>query len=181
MTHSLAGWISLAAGLLAACGIGYYLLCLYAGFRFLQARGRKLPEFAPPVSILKPLRGTDPEIYESFRSHCLQEYPEFELIFGVSDAQDPAVPLVEELQREFPKRRIVLVVCEQVLGSNLKVSNLLQMLPAAQHEYLIVNDSDICVPRDYLRQVLAPFASEKVGLVTCLYRGQAARTLGSKL
>src|SRR5438874_1274351 len=147
MPHSLAGWICVAAAVLAACGVGYYLLCLYAGFRFRQARRRKLPDFAPPVSILKPLRGTDPEIYESFRSHCLQEYPDYELIFGVSDANDPAIPLVEQLQREFPQRRIVLVVCEQVLGTNLKVSNLLQMMPAARHEYLLVNDSDICVPR----------------------------------
>jgi ceramide glucosyltransferase len=181
MTHSLAGWIAGFAALLAACGVGYYALCLYGAFRFRQAGKHKLADFSAPVSILKPLRGTDPEIYQSFRSHCLQDYPEFEIIFGVSDPDDPAVPLVQQLQREFPERRIELIVCEQVLGTNLKVSNLLQMLPAARYEYLIVNDSDICVPRDYLRQVLAPFASQKVGLVTCLYRGQAAHTLGSKL
>ena len=169
------------AAVLAGCGVAYYLLCLWGAFRFRRMRHQKLPDFAPAVSILKPLRGTDPEIYQSFRSHCLQDYGEYEIIFGVSDPDDPAIPLVEQLQREFPQRRIVLIVCEQVRGTNLKVSNLMQMLPSARYDYLLVNDSDICVPSDYLRRVLAPFADAKVGLVTCLYRGQAAPTLGSKL
>src|ERR1700693_3634899 len=97
----------------------------------------------PPVPILKPLKGTDPDIYEAFRSHCLQDYPEYEIIFGVSERDDPAVPLVERLQREFPRRSIRLVVCEELLGANRKVSNLIQMLPSARHDFLIVNDSDI--------------------------------------
>ena len=181
MHLSLREWVAVVSAVLSACGVGYYLLCLFAVQSFRRAGRRQLPAFAPPVSFLKPLRGTDPEIYQSFRSHCLQDYGEYEIIFGVNDPNDPAIPLVEQLQREFPQRRIVLIVCEQVLGSNLKVSNLLQMLPSARYDYLIVNDSDICVPRDYLRQAMAPFAQKDVGLVTCLYRGQAAPTLGSKL
>ena len=181
MHLSLREWAAIFAALLAGCGVGYYLLCLMAVANFRRTWRRKLPEFLPPVSILKPLRGTDPEIYQSFRSHCLQDYGEYEIIFGVSDPNDAALPLVEQLQREFPEHRIALVVCEQVLGSNLKVSNLLQMLPLARYDHLIVNDSDICVPRDYLRQAMAPFARQDVGLVTCLYRGQAAPTFGSKL
>jgi ceramide glucosyltransferase len=127
------------------------------------------------------LRGTDPEIYESFRSHCLQDYPEYELIFGVSDPDDPAVALVERLRREFPARAIRLLVCPEVLGSNMKVSNLVQMLPSANYDYLVVNDSDIRVEPGYLRRVMAGFADERVGLVTCLYRGIAGATLGSRL
>ena len=135
----------------------------------------------PPVSILKPLRGIDPEIFESFCSHCEQEHPEFQLIFGVSDSADPAVEMVRKLQTKYPSIPIELVVCERILGTNVKVSNLAQMLPAAHHEILLVNDSDIRVPRDYLRQVIPPLTDPFVGLVTCLYHGVAAPTLGSRL
>src|SRR5271166_6819722 len=123
----------------------YYLLCLWSAFRFLSGRGRTSVHPTPvqlPISILKPLKGIDPEIYESFRSHCLQDYPEYEIIFGVSDPNDPAVASVRKLQLEFPQRAIRLVVCEKSLGTNVKVSNLAQMLPHARNELLIVNDSD---------------------------------------
>ena len=135
----------------------------------------------PPVSVLKPLKGADPEMLQSFRSHAEQSYPDFELIFGVSDARDPACGVVRQLQEEYPNRAIKLIVCEQALGSNVKVSNLAQMLSAATHENLLVNDSDIRVPPDYLQQVVAPLADPQVGLATCLYRGESAGTLGSRL
>ncbi len=169
-------------GCLSSCI--YYLVCLYGAAAFLRASkagtGARLTH-APPVSILKPLKGIDPEIYESFRSHCLQDYPEFEIVFGVSDPADPAVASVERLKREFPECAIQLVVCPNELGPNVKVSNLEQMLQTARFEYLIVNDSDIRVERDYLQQVVAPLADEQVGMVTCLYRGVAAPTTGSQL
>jgi ceramide glucosyltransferase len=161
----------------------YYLLCLWATTNFLSQR--KTPDASsvsrPPVSILKPLKGIDPEIYESLRSHCLQDYPEYEIVFGVSDADDPAIESVNKLQREFPEKRIQLVVCSQILGPNIKVSNLAQMISEARHEYLIVNDSDIRVESDYLRQVTAPLEDSQVGMVTCLYRGVPAASLGSQL
>src|SRR5271170_5745196 len=168
----------------------YYGLCLWSAALFL--RGRKADSSAratqdpltpalPPVSILKPLKGTDPDIYESFRSHCLQDYAEYEIIFGVSDPDDPAVASVQQLQREFPGRVIQMVVSPNKLGPNVKVSNLEQMLPAARFKHLIVNDSDIRVESDYLRRVIAPLADERGGMVTCLYRGIAASTLGSRL
>ena len=135
----------------------------------------------PPISILKPLKGIDPEIYESFRSHCLQDYPEYEIIFGVSDANDPAIESVKALQREFPDRRIQMIVSSKILGANVKVSNLAQMMTEARYDYLIVNDSDIRVEPDYLRRVTAPLADPRVGMVTCLYRGVASATLGSRL
>jgi len=164
----------------------YYLLCLWGARNFLlepKAAGRSVRPIhsLPPVSILKPLRGIDPEIYESFRSHCVQDYGEYEIIFGVHDANDPAVASVEKLQREFPGTQIRLVVCPKILGTNVKVSNLVQMLPVAHYEYLIVNDSDIRVERDYLQRLMAPLSDEKVGMVTCLYRGVAASTFGSRL
>lgn len=172
--------LSILTALAALAGVGYYVLCLFAIANF--ATTRSAPSgFAPGVSVLKPLRGSDPEMYEAFRSHCLQDYQEYELIFGVSDPADPAAALVSQLQRDFPNRTIELVVCQQLLGPNGKVSNLAQMVPRARYDYLIVNDSDIKVPTDYLRRVLALFADPKVGAVTCLYRGTAGKTLGSHL
>jgi ceramide glucosyltransferase len=163
----------------------YYLICLWSVRAFLRERQAQKSvqpaEALPPVSILKPLKGTDPNIYESFRSHCLQNYPEYEIIFGVSDPNDSAVASVKQLQREFPERTIRLVVSPNKLGPNVKVSNLEQMLPAARYQHLLVNDSDIRVEPDYLRRIMSPLTDEGVGMVTCLYRGVAAPTLGSRL
>jgi ceramide glucosyltransferase len=163
----------------------YYLLCLWSARAFLRERKASgkggVTGALPPVSILKPLKGSDPDIYESFRSHCLQDYPEYEIIFGVSDPDDPAVASVLQLKREFPERSIRLVVSPNKLGANVKVSNLEQMLPSARYPHLVVNDSDIRVEPDYLRRVMSPLADERVGMVTCLYRGLPASTLGSHL
>ncbi|MGO9087188.1 MAG: bacteriohopanetetrol glucosamine biosynthesis glycosyltransferase HpnI [Candidatus Sulfotelmatobacter sp.] len=178
----------------------YYVICLWGAAGFLRERRAdgsvRSTQSLPPVSILKPLKGTDPEIYESFRSHCLQDYPEYEIIFGVSDPSDPAVASVQQLQREFSGYPIRLVVCPEKLGPNVKVSNLEQMLRVARYEHLIVNDSDIRVEPDYLRRVIMPLVAQKitpdpdatvpvnhkhVGMVTCLYRGVAAHTFSSRL
>ena len=114
--------------LLPLCGCGYYVLCLWSARQFLRRRRTTADTgFAPPVSILKPLKGMDPEIYASLRSHCVLEYPEYEIIFGVSDPNDPAIATVKKLQSEFPTNRIQLIVCPKILGANLKVSNLAQM------------------------------------------------------
>jgi ceramide glucosyltransferase len=167
-----------------ASSIFYYLLCLWSARRFLRQRlvhDDGPSKSFPPVSILKPLKGTDPEIYTSFRSHCLQDYPQYEIIFGVSDAVDPAVASVKQLQQEFPSHAIRLVICPEILGSNVKVSNLEQMLSAASYEHMIVNDSDIRVGPDYLHRVIAPLGDDHVGMVTALYRGVAEPTIGSHL
>ena len=186
MVRSISDITGLAAGAIALCSIGYYLLCLYSAARFLRGRkaagegGRPTPS-TQPVSILKPLRGTDPEMYESFRSHCVQDHLAYEIIFGVSDPADPAIELVERLKKEFPQSAIYLKICSQNLGSNTKVSNLAQMLPQAKYENILVNDSDIRVEPDYLRRVIAPLQDDPIGLITCLYRGIASPTLGSRL
>ena len=165
----------------------FYLLSTLSLVSFLRDRRKKLnqpplPESQlPPVSILKPLKGVDPEMWESFCSHCEQTYPQYQLLFGVSDPADPAIEVVRKLQAKYPNLPIKLLVCDRVLGANIKVSNLVQMLPAARHELLLVNDSDIRVPSDYLRKVVSPLADSSVGLVTCLYRAVASPTLGSRL
>jgi ceramide glucosyltransferase len=120
-------------------------------------------------------------MYSAFRSHCLLDYPQYEVLFGASDLSDPALALVEKLHEEFPQATLRIVHCPQALGLNGKVSNLVQMLPHARYEYIIINDSDILVPRDYVLRVLAPLAQPGVGMVTTLYRGLAGKTLGSKL
>ncbi|HXA03529.1 MAG TPA: bacteriohopanetetrol glucosamine biosynthesis glycosyltransferase HpnI [Bryobacteraceae bacterium] len=169
----------------------FYFLAALSLASFISDRRKKRqqpplpPTQLPAVSILKPCKGVDPEIWESFCSHCEQEYPEFQLIFGVSDRGDPAIEVVRKLQAKYPKLPIELIVCDRVLGANIKVSNLAQMLPASRYELLLVNDSDIRVPPDYLRKVIAPLADPSVGLVTSLYAGVASPiarpTLGSRL
>lgn len=185
MMHSIAVIFQIVALLGCVLSSIYYLLCLLSAAGFFRVRktvrSSGWPQSLPPITILKPLKGIDPEIYEGFRSHCQQDYPEYEIIFGVSDPADPAVASVEQLQREFPERSIRLLVCPNILGTNVKVSNLEQMMQLARHDHLIVNDSDIRVERDYLRRVIAPLAQERVGMVTCLYRGVPAPTLGSQL
>lgn len=182
----ISGWILETIALLGCLSSSiYYLVVLWSADAFTRAgkshKGASPAQTLPSVSILKPLKGIDPEIYESFRSHCLQEYPEYEIIFGVSDPEDPTVARVEELQREFPDHAIQLIVCKEILGPNVKVSNLEQMVASARYKHLLVNDSDIRVEEDYLQRVFAPLSDPKVGMVTCLYRGVAAETTGSRL
>src|SRR5580698_4755022 len=128
MMHPIVRIVQIVAALGVVSSSLYYLLCLWGAAAFLRERkageGARPTPPLPPVSILKPLKGTDPEIYQSFRSHCLQDYPEYEIIFGVGEADDPAVASVEQLQREFPGAKIRLVICPRVLGANRKLSNL---------------------------------------------------------
>jgi len=160
----------------------YYALALAGLLSFLRARQSSVQNATfPGISILKPLKGVDPEMWESFCTHAEQQYPEFELVFGVSDPKDAAVGLAHKLKEKYPERPIKLIVCDRVLGTNVKVSNLVQMLPNASHDVLLVNDSDIRVTPSYLHEIVAPLADSSVGLVTCLYRGVAAKTLSSHL
>ena len=151
-----------AAG--AVCGAGYYALCLVSIRSFLRERVVAAPfEDLPGVSILKPLKGMDSEMYESFRSHCVQDYGAYEIIFGVSDMEDAAVAYVRQLQAEFPEREIGLVVCPDASAVNRKVGNLAQMLPRAKYDFLIVNDSDMWVPPEYLREIMTRSGKARPG------------------
>ncbi|HEY4901473.1 MAG TPA: bacteriohopanetetrol glucosamine biosynthesis glycosyltransferase HpnI [Terriglobales bacterium] len=174
--------IAAVCALLALAGSAYFGLCVWAARRFRRKSSRVLrADFAPPVSLLKSLKGLDPHMYAAFRSHCLQDYGEYELLFGVSDPNDPALELVTRLQQEFPQRAVRAVPCPKSLGLNGKVSTLAQLLPQARHEHILINDSDIVAGPDYLRRVMSESVGEKVGMVTTLYRGLAGKTLPSKL
>jgi ceramide glucosyltransferase len=183
MFHDASRLAELIAVLGTLCGIAYYLVCIWSANRFLRKRQAQAPSTTnlPAISILKPLKGTDPGMAEAFRSHCVQNYPDYEIIFGVSDAADPAIGLVDTLKNEFPDRAIRLVVCSERLGTNVKVSNLVHMARQARHGVLIVNDSDILVPANYLLRLMNALSEPNVGLVTCLYRARPAETLGSRL
>ncbi len=172
---------------MAVAGMGYFLAALLGARVFLRVRRSRQPLFAPGVSILKSLKGLDPGMMDAFRSHCRQEYAgEYELLFGISSMDDPAAAAVAELQAEFPLTSIQLIECPLRLGSNGKVSTLMQLQPHARYEFLLINDSDITVSPRYLERVMAlhaPVAApkRKIGLVTALYRGQAHGTLPSRL
>jgi ceramide glucosyltransferase len=192
MPHVYAHAVELLTTVLTVAGMGYYLAALVAGYVYLVRRGRQLGEifrtgssFAPPVSILKSLKGLDPGMMDAFRSHCRQSYTgEYEILFGVSSQDDPAIAAVLQLQNEFPAIPIRLIEAPELLGTNGKVSTLVQMVPHAAHPYLLINDSDITVSPRYLERVMASFAEpgkQPVGLVTALYRGRAHGTLPSQL
>lgn len=167
---------------LSSAAIAYFAISIWAADRFHNEKTRHADGgFAPAVSILKSLKGLDPHMLAAFRSHCVLDYPEYEVLFGVQDLEEPAIALVKQLQAEFPRRKLRVVHCPQLLGPNGKVSTLAQMLPQAQYEYVIINDSDILVERDYLSRVMAPFADSEAGMVTTLYRALAGESVGSKL
>lgn len=139
------------------------------------------PGAARPVSVLKPLCGDEPRLYENLRSFCEQNHPNFQVLFGLRDERDPAAAVVRRLQGEFPKADLSLVIDPRVHGSNLKVSNLINLLPHARHEWLLIADSDIGVGPDHLARVTEPLADRSVGVVTCLYRGAPQDELWSRL
>jgi len=175
--------IQFVVALLTLSGIVYGVMAL-AGARAFErdAKKRVASEFAPGVSILKPVKGVDPRMYAGFVSHCRQQYAgEIELLFGVRSLEDAAVADVARLRVEHPDMSIRLVECPLLLGANGKVASLAQMLPQARFEHVVVNDSDIVVSSLYLANVMAPFADEAVGLVTVPYIGLAAGSLCSKL
>src|SRR5271169_6392798 len=139
MPHALAHAVEVVTTVMAVAGIGYFLAALLAARVFLFIRRAPLPRFAPGVSILKSLKGLDPGMMDAFRSHCRQNYAgEFEMLFGVSSLNDPAVAAVDQLKKEFPAVAIRLVECPQRLGTNGKVSTLVQLAAHARFDYLLI-------------------------------------------
>jgi ceramide glucosyltransferase len=168
--------------LLAAAPLIYYALATLAAVRFFRReRARVLPDFTPPVSILKPVRGADFGSYENFASFCRQEYPEYEILFAVNDDADPAAPLIRQIITEFPERRIRLLVGAEHLGANRKVNKLGRLAREAQYEVLALSDGDVRVGPQYLREVVAPLADPKIGAVTCFYRGIVENNLSAEI
>lgn len=170
--------------LLCAGGSLIYLLFAMASVsRFASKRTRVARERAPqpPVTVLKPVCGMEPSLYENLRSFCEQNYSEFQVIFAVADERDPAVDVVRRLISELPGRDLELCIDPMEQGTNRKVSNLANACRNARHDFIIVADSDMHVGPDYLAAVAAEFADPQVGAVTCLYSGRSGGGLASDL
>jgi ceramide glucosyltransferase len=176
--HLLIGTLGVASLVLAAA---YTLLALVAvlvwGRRKVTGAAVKLPA----VTVLKPLCGAEPGLYENLRTFCRQDYPEYQIVFGLGDEADPALAVVARLVTEFPTLPIDVVINPRQHGHNRKISGLINMLEHARHDVLVMADSDTSVGPDYLTSVTAPLLDRKVGLVTCLYHGEPTRPVWSRL
>jgi ceramide glucosyltransferase len=176
--HPLEGIVGFASLAVAA---GYAVLALVAVIVWRIRRTVKTPSKLPPVTVLKPLCGAEPGLYENLRSFCQQDYPEYQIVFGVRDPADPALRVVERLVAELPSVAIDVVIDSQQHGNNRKISSLVNMLSRARHDVLAISDSDAFVGPDYLRTVTASLLDPKVGLVTCVYRGMPTTQIWSRL
>src|ERR1700677_4210719 len=149
----------------------YYLLSLYSGARYFSvAKKENLPnhDYFPPISCLKPIKGLDEDDYENYSSFCRQDYPHYEIIFCV-DEDDPALPVLKKLARDFPDRDIRLIFGSGRNAINDKVGRLVRLVDEAKYDLLVITDGDIRVGPDYLRTVAHPFRDPKVGGATTLY------------
>jgi len=155
----------------AAIPFIYYLLALYSTAHFLadaKGRGKDHGNFTPPLSCLKPIKGLDVDAYENYASFCRQDYPQYEIVFCV-DQDDPALPVLEKLIRDFPERDIRLLFGSGRDAINDKVARLVRLTTEAKYDLFVITDGDVRVRADYLRNVAAPFRDPKVGAATCLY------------
>ena len=154
----------------------YYGLAIFSSWDYFN-RLKKLtstePNILPHLSILKPVRGVDRESYEKFASMCGLDYPEYEIIFAVGEADDLAIPLVARLQREFPERSIRLITGIEQLGASRKTNSLCRLVKEAKYDLLVINDSDVRVEKDYLKDVVLEFSDPKVAVVTALFRSRS--------
>jgi ceramide glucosyltransferase len=171
-----------ALGFVILAASAIYAILTLVGVVVWRRQGQaKSPPPLPPVTVLKPLCGAEPGLYEHLRSFCRQDYPEYQIVFGVRDPADPACAVALRLAAEFPSLPMELIVNPQVHGSNRKVSNLINMLPYARHDVLAMADSDAFVGPDYLASVTAQLRDSSVGLITCIYHGAPTTKVWSRL
>ena len=173
-------WLCLALSLASS---GYVLFAADCVRWFgLRVRRESISSPAtPPITVLKPLCGPDVELLENLRTFCRQDYPEYQIIFGVRDPADPAIAIARQIISEFPTLNLDLVIDPTIHGSNLKISNLINMYPRARHDLLVIADSDMRVGSDYLRRLCGVLGKEGAGMVTCLYLGDPLPGLPSAL
>jgi len=180
LLHELLALIGIGLLIVAA---GYEVVASLAVLIFEVLRRVRAPSgrLQQPVTVLKPLCGAESGLYENLRSFCMQDYPQYQIVFGIQDPTDPALAVVARLMREFPALPIDVVVSSQQHGSNRKVSSLINMLPHARHDLLMIADSDARVDSGYLASMVAPLNDPAVGLVTCIYRGIPTSGVWSRL
>lgn len=170
---SLAELVAILVGLgLVECLVGWVVVARFA------AAPSSAPAQRPPVTILKPLYGDEPLLEEALTSCCLQSYPTFQIVFGIQDPTDPALAVVRRLQHRFPDCDIAIVIDPTPHGPNRKVANLINMLPSARHDVLVISDSDLHLAPDYLERLVAELEKPGTGLVTSAYIGLPPVELG---
>jgi ceramide glucosyltransferase len=156
----------------------YYILTILAARKFVRRKQRwTAGDFLPPISILKPVRGVDFGSYENFASFCQQDYPDYEILFGLNDENDPALPVIRRVIKEFPLRQMRILVGAENLGANRKVAMLARLAREAKHRMVVLTDGDVRVGKNFLREVIAPLSETKTGAVTCFYRAVAEKNL----
>jgi ceramide glucosyltransferase len=166
---------------IALAGCGYHLAATVALRRFVKAEPDAVSQSLPPVTVLKPLCGGEPCLLGNLKSFARQDYPRFQIVFGVREADDPALATVAALQGDHPELDMAVVVDPSLHGSNNKVSNLINMMAAARHDVLVISDSDVAVEPDHLKRVVTTLQRPGVGIATCLYTGRASDTPWSHL
>jgi len=171
-------WAILGAAILPSL---CYLFIMFAAGIFFRRHNTAPRNFTPPLSLLKPVHGLDPEAYENFASFCHQDYPQYEILFAVASEKDPATPVIRQLIADFPAIPIHLVVGPEKIGSNDKVNKLCAMARMARHDFLVLSDADIRVGPGYLRSIAAPFRHPKVGAVTSFFTGIPVPSLWPEL
>jgi ceramide glucosyltransferase len=157
---------------IAAIPFIYYLIALFSSWRFFRQgakQSRSDSSFTPPLSILKPVRGLDPDAYQNFASFCRQDYPEYEIVFCVGDESDPVMDVIDQIIHDFPHCKIRVLLGSGRVATNDKVAKLARLTEDAQYEVLVINDSDVRAEPNYLRTIVAPLEDPKVGAVTCMY------------
>ena len=167
LSHFLLYHLPLAV---AAGAILYHLAVTIAALRF-HGETEPAADYTPPVSILKPLRGIEPQFHATLSTFFRQQYPNFEIVFGLADPKDPANWTIAQLRRDFPQVPVKVVMVPEGSGTNPKINKLQRMVEEAAHDVLVISDADISVGPNYLRDAVRPLADERVGMVTCLYRG----------
>jgi len=166
---------------LTLTAVTYNAMCIFAAARFFSSQPDKRNFDPLPVTIMIPLHGSDFKAYENYSQFCRQDYPEYQIVFGVRDHRDCSIPIIQKLIADFTDRDIELVICPDTIGQNYKVGNLQNMLRRVKHEQIVIVDSDIRVGRDYLRRIIPPLSNGRVGLVTCLYRAAEAPTYAARI
>jgi ceramide glucosyltransferase len=154
-----------------------YLILVIAGVLRFTSRRRELlsaPQYTPPVSLLKPVHGVEPKLEENLESFFRQDYPDFELIFCARTASDPGLQIAQKLSQKYPSVKVRILTCGEPPWTNAKLYSLEKMWREAAHDLLVISDSDVRATPDYLREIIRPFASAKVGMTTCIFRGLPA-------
>jgi ceramide glucosyltransferase len=157
----------------------YWIIAYLMVRSFFFEQNKAEETYLPPVSILKPVRGLDYQAIDNFISFCIQDYPVYEILFGVADPEDPVIPAVQRLQQDYPRIQIRLIVAP-IFGANQKACILHHLATQASNDILVISDSDVRVTPDYLQRVVSPLADPRIGLVTCTYRGILPLSLAAR-